>query len=532
MDDHKNLICYAPWIHSYLGPEGQRGLCCEAKPFSSRNKEFADYWNSQELKDIRREMLKGELPKEYCSVCLDADKHSNLPIYTFQVSAEEKEKILSETQEDGSYLGVPTSLDYRGNNTCNLSCRTCSPLYSSKIEAVLEPKKKGENFNDRIVEQKKLITEKTRNLYYANGESFLQKSHWELLGSIYKRQLAGQITLTYNTNLQFPLSLVEKNREVLASFKEIILNVSIDGAGETGEFVRDGLSWKKFKSHVAKIKKDSLFRIDNFDITLTLPFLLDYKELVDFIVEEKIYAEVHMVVEGGFYQKLLSPFLLRPDQLRDQCHEIIEYINTKDSIVLAGLKKVLLAVIDRAPHIERELYTDEVIGEALRFALDVDKKFNRVDLFSFYQKFPLTKDIIERALKKGTEKIKRDLSPDQSYWRQFGETTLLFPGVQVLEEKLGDPTFLKSSPCLIVSDSTFLSRILNSGQQNKFDAQSLIESMVEEGRLKVRKERLGPISFLLRTSKWRGVGQTMDIITTPLRGIIGFHCRYIILPRE
>ncbi len=528
MDQLKNLTCFAPWIHSYLGPDGQRGLCCEAKSFKKDSKNFEEYWNSQELKEIRRKMLQGELPPEYCSVCISGDMHSNLPILNYQLNEEDTKDILNKTNEDGDYEGLPYSLDYRGNNTCNLSCRTCSPIYSSKIAAVLEPESIDQHLDDRIEEQKSLITNETKKLYYANGEAFLQKSHWELLDSIYKSGEAEHIELVYNTNLQFPLSLVEKHRKMLSSFKEITLNVSIDGAGETGEFVRDGLSWEKFKRNVSKIKKESLFKLDSFDITLTLPFLLDYEEIIDFVVEEKIYAEVHLIVEGGFYQMLLSPYLLEARELINQCKKVIQYIDAKQSIHLMGLKKILLSVIEQAPTVDRGRYSDIKVREALFFAEVVDRKFKRIDLPTYYHRFNVTKEIITRNYdKKASEK---PLSTDELYWKSFDEKAILFPSVETLREIIEDQTLVSST--VIVSDRSFLSRVLNKDQKGKYDAQSFIEQIRLNENFLIRKERLGLFHYLLRRSKFSFISQIMDIITAPLRGLIGFHCRYLIVAKR
>lgn len=529
-DTHKKRICFAPWIHSYLGPQGHRALCCVAKPFVEDYKDFASYWNSKELKRIRAMMLKGQLPKEYCSVCLNGDKHSNLPLNNYKVSKEFKERILSQTSTDGYYEGSPIVLDYRGNNICNLSCRTCNSVYSSKIEAVLDPNKKKQSFSKLIEEQRSLITAQTNKLYFAMGEAFLQKSHWELLDSIFRSGHSRHIVLWYNTNLQFPLSILEKNKKILARFKEIRLNISIDGGGETGEFIRDGLSWEKFIRNFQSIKREPIFNIVNFNITLTLPFLLDYKELIDFLDQENIYVEAQMIIEGGFYQTLLSPYLLEPEDLQRQCIEIIDYINTKKIINLIGLKKMLLSLSESAFKVNRVKYSEKGIGKALVLAEEVDRKFNRVPVANYYRKFPLSREIIENSIERHNFEQKQNF--ELPFWQQYEKETYIFPSLQDIRRYLADPYYKKDIHSFIVSDSTLLSRLLNKGEEEKFAAQCLIEKLRTQHAYTIKKERLGPFIFLFYESKWRRLAQIIDIITFPIRGVIGFHSRYIILPRE
>ena len=53
-------FCLAPWIHSYVSPQGLRQICCVSNNNFGVNKSLEEIWNSDEMKDIRLRMIKGE----------------------------------------------------------------------------------------------------------------------------------------------------------------------------------------------------------------------------------------------------------------------------------------------------------------------------------------------------------------------------------------------------------------------------------------------------------------------------------------
>ena len=64
-------FCVLPWIHSYVDGEGNRSLCCIAKPYKDQERvnslTLEEYGNW--LGKIRNEMLSGVVP-DVCSNCV------------------------------------------------------------------------------------------------------------------------------------------------------------------------------------------------------------------------------------------------------------------------------------------------------------------------------------------------------------------------------------------------------------------------------------------------------------------------------
>ena len=76
-------LCMAPWTHTYLSPQTERRLCCASREPAQNFEQYIDtaggsgryepmsldeWWNSEHVRRIRRQMMAGELPPE-CEVC-------------------------------------------------------------------------------------------------------------------------------------------------------------------------------------------------------------------------------------------------------------------------------------------------------------------------------------------------------------------------------------------------------------------------------------------------------------------------------
>ena len=313
--------CLAPWYHSHVTPSGDRALCCHAKPFEQNhnilNEDFNSFWHGQEMANIRKTFLSGKFSSQYCGACINSEDYSEAPFHQYQLSPD---KIKSIIKKESDALELPTYLDYRIDNTCNLACRSCSGGYSSRIEKI-EKQIYGEGFNTRKGELKEKQTNEfldllnegeVTKLYFANGEPLLQKEHWELLKILSEnKSKAPRITLEYNTNLFHDAFFDSEKREILNKFKKIRLGISLDSVSENVEFIRDGIKWSKFLERYNKLKGDDLYEILSIDITFSLPLLLNVSGLASFLLNERASYTIQMI-NGNGYSVVLSPEILKP----------------------------------------------------------------------------------------------------------------------------------------------------------------------------------------------------------------------------
>jgi MoaA/NifB/PqqE/SkfB family radical SAM enzyme len=198
-------------------------------------------------------------------------------------------------------------LDVRNNNLCNMECVICSPYYSSK-------------WADRIGNAQPFVNTKfdidlsnVKRIYFAGGEPFLNKTHWEILKKIKNPK---DIGLVYSSNLSY----ITGAKEYLSKFNDVFLNASLEGVGKFGEQMRPGLNWKKWQSNL-----ESLLELPNIKIEIAVTVsLLNIWHLKD--IEE--YANSKNI-KATFY-RLDNPQYLSLSALPAELKEKITYLPSSD----------------------------------------------------------------------------------------------------------------------------------------------------------------------------------------------------------
>ena len=151
-------------------------------------------------------------------------------------------------------------LEISVSNQCNITCRMCSPQYSSKwaeIKNVTVEKQDLTKILDSID-----LNHVTR-IKYLGGEPFITPEFKSLIEILEQQNVAENISLQVNTNATFfPSKYIDK----LKKFKMLYLMLSIDGINKVDEYVRQGTDWKT-KEEVINQWLD--FRNNNSNITIS-----------------------------------------------------------------------------------------------------------------------------------------------------------------------------------------------------------------------------------------------------------------------
>ena len=83
-------FCLAPWIHSFISPQGERKLCCISENVIGTNVTLEEMWNGDEMKDVRKKMLNGEeMDKNSMSNVIFLSEGKNLKVIKNSKEAEE-----------------------------------------------------------------------------------------------------------------------------------------------------------------------------------------------------------------------------------------------------------------------------------------------------------------------------------------------------------------------------------------------------------------------------------------------------------
>ena len=266
-------ICAVPWMHLNFEPNGKVVPCCLTSYHNyfagDLNKEsIEEIWNSQNMKDLRKEMIDGIEPK-ICSTCFDREKVTGESgrIYHNREFKDILEKIPDITLDDGTCTTMDLLYwDFRFSNLCNFKCRSCGPRYSSAW--VPDAKKMGwkieldkvtnidsvddETNFDFLKDQIKTV----RKIYFAGGEPLLMPEHWQILELLVENKRF-DVKLNYNTNAS---TLTYGGKNVLDYWKQwefgkLEVWPSIDEIGDRAELIRSGTVWSKVEENLKEIAK-------------------------------------------------------------------------------------------------------------------------------------------------------------------------------------------------------------------------------------------------------------------------------------
>lgn len=89
-----------------------------------------------------------------------------------------------------------------------------------------------------------------QHVYLVGGEPLIIERHYEFLSHCVEQGYAKDITLEYNTNLT---NIQPRALELWGNFKQVQFGISMDGIGETLEYVRNPLKSKLIEKNLKKL---------------------------------------------------------------------------------------------------------------------------------------------------------------------------------------------------------------------------------------------------------------------------------------
>jgi len=422
--DGNKTFCMAPWTHTYLSPQTERRLCCASREPAQSFKQYIDtgndaneykpltlheHWNSDHMRSVRQRMMAGEELSE-CQVCDHKLLNTNVyRSYFNQLFKHKVDEAYDSTDETGATTMPTVSFDYRFNNLCNFKCRMCGDMLSSSWEAESRKEKSWnedsqpwmasplreqiKKFQDtQVVEEftNAVETKTIKEIYWCGGEPLMWDIHWTAMQRIIELGFAKEVYVRYNTNLSRTSLKGIKLFDLLPQFQDWQVCSSLDGTGEVGEYIRDGLDYKQwlenFKEGMAVAKSSREMRLD---YTLTMPGLLELKNMFD--LSQELNVELLTKVMFTFSPtEVLSPLALPRELLCTIIDEALEYMEPKatrkqQSLIdtLKNLKNRenmedmflgIDAVVGRKKGKERQQGIDKIRGQDITKILSRDKR--------------------------------------------------------------------------------------------------------------------------------------------------------------
>jgi sulfatase maturation enzyme AslB (radical SAM superfamily) len=269
-------FCVHPWINISVDPNGSIKPCCistdsikkaDGKPYNLGYDKIEDFYNSPDYVEIRRKMLAGELV-DGCSQCYQLEKYGkeSKRLTINRIFADQLTPTETVVKSNIAYF------DLRFGNLCNLKCRSCMPLNSSQLDkqAIDYPELKRfygvlgysindwyetETFDQNLDSSLKHI----RILYITGGEPTLIKKNFELLEKLINEGYSKNIWLSINSNLTNDKTTFF---DLLSEFKNVTFSASIDGYGNTQEYLRYPSNWKQIDKNIHRLVDRTASNID------------------------------------------------------------------------------------------------------------------------------------------------------------------------------------------------------------------------------------------------------------------------------
>ena len=274
-------------MHPFTGlatrEDGAVKVCCRSHPVGFiQDQSLEEIWNNEIMQQIRKQVLNNERPAE-CDPCFNLEdqgveslrqRHiagvipeARINLYPNAVSTMRKDYTMP--------FEIPT-IEIKMNNLCNLKCRMCNPMDSTSwndwqeveehykkednflVKKIIDLNLKNKPFLDSFVDTdnwwssfEKLLPY-FRRVEFAGGEPLMDPTHYKILDML--APYGDQIEIKYATNLTM---LGKSNRtiwEYWPKFKSVAVNVSIDGIGDSYEYVRGNASWSELVNNIRQIQ--------------------------------------------------------------------------------------------------------------------------------------------------------------------------------------------------------------------------------------------------------------------------------------
>ena len=363
---NSKTFCMYPWIHLHGFPNGDAYPCChsEMKYVSGnlKTQSIEEIWNDQPMRDLRVRMLTGQESQE-CKKCYEQESAG---FFSMRQNANKHfghhiSKATDLTELDGTAKDFSIVYwDVRFSNLCNMKCRTCGSLLSSKwVEddnalygsrstprTIFAGKDKDDIFNQMLPH-----LDTIEQIYFAGGEPLLMEEHFRILKELVKRELF-HIKILYNTN--FSTLYYKKNNilELWKYFPNIGVGASLDAVGERAEYIRKYTKWADIERNREQMLKVCP-NID-FHVSATLSILNSYN-IVDL---HRDWVNKGFIKPEDFNVNIcLSPAYFRIDVLpqhhkqaiTDLYQDHIRWLEPKDRLTRAtsGFKSAINFLNDR-----------------------------------------------------------------------------------------------------------------------------------------------------------------------------------------
>lgn len=344
---NKKIFCNVPWNEIHIYWDGGLGIChyethrlhkqyeenffILKKRYNIIDMSMSEWFNSEPVKKFRHDMWGNNL-QSACGRCYDEElkgqtsrRHRNnfkSQIYTrssfdetFSNSKDYKNFLYSK-EKQGETTTKPIKLHIDLGNYCNLACKMCSPVASSKIAAQHvkwgrkeDSKYLGVDWTKNETVWNKFLNDvvemKIPSIHFMGGETTLTRRFHDFLDFMIAKNNFN-INLTFVTNgVTFDKTLMEK----LKLFRYVDIEISMETTTKHNDYIRQGTDTVQVLENVKKY----LEWCNNDKISITLRSAVsilsigNYDSLIEYCLKEKLKIRPLIVNWPRFMQVNILP---------------------------------------------------------------------------------------------------------------------------------------------------------------------------------------------------------------------------------
>jgi sulfatase maturation enzyme AslB (radical SAM superfamily) len=207
------------------------------------------------------------------------------------------------------------------SNLCNSTCVTCGPKHSSAW-ATLENQKTFEIINTKLIDS--FDYSNIVILNFVGGEPLYEKTNFLILEKLIS---AGNTNCYVSITTNGSAILNQQQKDILAQFKNLNINLSIDGVGPVFEYLRYPLKWDDLLANI------DFYRSLNIDLSVSYTIsnlnVLYYQETIDWFGAMQLPYNHNIVT----YPKHFHPGVL-PTEVKSQHSELVTFFQGGDESLL------------------------------------------------------------------------------------------------------------------------------------------------------------------------------------------------------
>ena len=345
---HSDTFCMLPWIHLHAWPDGRAYPCCLGKaehPVGNfKEKSMKEIWNDEPMRQMRRNMLE-DRP---CAECGDCYEQESAGFASMRNNSNKNFAqhidLIDQTLPDGTSPDMKLHYWVVGfSNICNLKCRSCGSIFSSRWYdddiklwgKELRPRVQFAGRHEEDVwEQMQEHIPHLDQIYFAGGEPLIMEEHNRILKLLIEKGNTN-VRLIYNTNLTELRFKKESVIDLWKHFPNVCVAASLDDMGERAAVIRSGTKWDDVEQNIRDIKRECPHIDFMISPTLSLMNIWNFVKYHRYMIDQGFIEPKDFnlnILQGPINYRIdLLPAELK-QRFKKEFEDHIEWLSPRDPI--------------------------------------------------------------------------------------------------------------------------------------------------------------------------------------------------------